>query len=147
MIWQFVLHCHSPSETGLLPSSHMAYLILTNTFNHYSVTSYVQVNDEYLLVFLKESTKLALERIHHGWQCFICVKLPSNRKSSETSYHVKSEPETNGDRQQLLFAQCLRTNWLRGQPSINEIRGGGGALRYRGGRTRVTYFAEEGVFF
>ena len=25
--------------------------------------------------------------------------------------------------------------------------GGGGALRYRGGRTRVTYFAEEGVFF
>ena len=25
--------------------------------------------------------------------------------------------------------------------------GGGGALRYRGGRTFVTYFAEEGVFF
>ena len=24
---------------------------------------------------------------------------------------------------------------------------GGGALRYRGGRTRLTYFAEEGVFF
>ena len=29
----------------------------------------------------------------------------------------------------------------------NSGGGGGGAVRYRGGRTRVTYFAKEGVLF
>ena len=28
----------------------------------------------------------------------------------------------------------------------HSLGGGGGLLRYRGGRTRVTHFAEEGVF-
>ena len=35
-----------------------------------------------------------------------------------------------------------------GGAQVQRGGGGGGGLRYRGvGRTRVTYFAEEGVFF
>ena len=44
---------------------------------------------------------------------------------------------------------CTQVRSMRGENplTIHEVPGGGGHSGTEGGRTRVTYFAEEGVFF
>ena len=45
------------------------------------------------------------------------------------------------------FAIAVSSALVRLEQSSSSPSARGGALRYRGGRTRVTLFAEEGVFF